>query len=270
MKKVVSILFFVLFMVMMSACSADYDMGYVDEDSSDSNEVRLATGDLPDRKIIYDVDIDIDVEQLTEASDTLKTMIESDEWFDQEYISTHSHQYTIRIKTSRLDDFINDLKDEFDVRNYSKVGTDITVEYQDATNQILALEAQMERLLELYEDASISDMILINEQISNIEIELQSLNRTINSFDSLVEYSKVELSFYGESDTNRPPFLTRVANGFLSGIDAFIYVIDGLIVLIATIFPFVVVIGAVSGGVVIYIKKRNTKLLKDDKKQPKA
>ena len=264
MKKIIYVLTLLVLIFAISGCSADYDMGYVDEGSGESNEVRLATNELPDRKIIYDVDIDIDVDQLTEASDTLKTMIASDEWFDQEYIGTNSHRYTIRIKTARLDDFINALKDEFEVRNYSKVGTDITVEYFDTTNQILALEAQMDRLLELYEDASISDMILINEQISNIEIELQNLNSTINSFDSLVEYSKVELSFYGESDSSRAPFIDRLVNGFLSGIDAFIYVIDGLIVVIATIFPFAIVIGGVSVGVIFYVKKRNKALIKKE------
>ena len=61
-----------------------------------ANDIEHWRGDVVENTL---VDIDIDVEQLTEASDTLKTMIESDEWFDQEYISTHSHQYTIRIKT---------------------------------------------------------------------------------------------------------------------------------------------------------------------------
>lgn len=252
MKKILYIFILVVIGFTLNACSSDYDMGYDDGDV----EVVSENG-TPDRHIIYEVDISFDVKDLDDASNVLKEMLASDEWFDQESLSDTRHAYVIRIKTDRLDTFIQDLKNEFVLRDYQKVGTDVSLAYQDTTNQILALEAQLERLLELYENASLSDMILINQQISDIEVELQSLNHTINTYDSLIEYSRVELDFYGSRVTSQSPFFNRLANGFLNGLNGLIFVLDQLMIVIATILPFGLIIAAIGGGTLYYIKRKN-------------
>lgn len=255
MKKFIFIFLISIAGLLLSSCSSDYDMGY---DYDDEGEV-LATSEngIPERQIIYEVDISFDVKDLEEASNDLKDMLASDEWFDQESLSDTRHAYVIRVKTDRLDTFIEDLKDEFVLRNYEKVGTDVSLAYQDTSNQILALESQLERLLELYDDASLSDMILINQQISDIEVELQSLNHTINTYDSLIEYSRVELDFYGSKVTSQSPFFNRLANGFLNGLNGLIFVLDQLVIVIATILPFGLVLGGIGGATWLYIKKKN-------------
>ena len=253
-------------LIMLYSCS---DQHY-DSDAYEGDEnstVILANGTTPERKIIYTVNISFDVDKLEDASIQLRSMIEADEWFDSESESSNQYAYTIRVKTTRLDAFINQLKEDYTLRTYEKNGTDISIEYQDTTNRILALEAQMARLLILYENASLSEMIEINAQISEIEVELQSLEGTLNQFDSLVEYSEVYLVFYGSTVVSKSPFFNRLANGFIDGFKALISFFDGFVMVFATVLPFVVVFGGVGlGGYFIY-KKQHLKGKKNHNKK---
>lgn len=223
----------------------------------------------PDRKIIYEVNISFDVRDLETSSDFLKTLIESDEWFDQEVITSSSHSYVIRVKTERLDDFISTLQDEFTLRSYRKVGTDISLQYQDLSNRILSLETQLERLLELYDQATLSEMIIINEAISDIEVELQSLQGSINQFDSLVDYSEVTLVFYGSTIVSQSPFFNRLGNAFVNGFYGLLTFFDVLLIGIATILPFIVIFGSIAVVLVIVYKKRRLKNKSKEEKKSK-
>jgi archaellum component FlaC len=268
MKKIFMFVTIFLGILVLTSCSSgNYDVGY--NDNNENEDVLLAVTDVPDRKIIYHVNISFDVDDLDDASLVLKTLIASDEWFDYESTNESHHSYVLRIRTSRLDTFIDDMKDEFSVRSYQKEGTDVSIAYQDMSNTILALETQLARLLVLYDEASLDEMIVINQQISDIEIELQSLQGQINTYDSLIDYSEVEVDFYGQTVTTKSPFINRLANGFLNGIDGLIQFLDGFLIVIATILPFVIIFGGGSLTIFMIIKKRHDKqeLLKEQNKK---
>jgi len=258
------LLFFVIFtgLFVFLGCSE----AQLYDDYQDTTELLLLANDAtPERKIIYTVDISFDVNNLVDADDFLNTLMETDEWFDKENVTATRYTYVIRIKTDRLDDFISSLKDEFALRAYQKEGKDISLEYQDKSNMILSLEAQLARLLELYDQATLSEMILINEQISDVEVELQKLNGELSQFDSLAEYSVVNLIFYGSAVTTQSPFFNRLGNAFVNGFNALISFFDGLLIVIATVLPFAVVIGTVGIVTIVIYKKTNKKRLNTKK-----
>ncbi|MBU1145795.1 MAG: DUF4349 domain-containing protein [Firmicutes bacterium] len=261
--------FFVASFLILSlfACSEAFYSQTAETNSALSSIVQLADETTPERKIMYEVDISFDVEDLEESSDFLKAAMDSDEWFDQELITTSLHSYVIRIRTDHLDAFIQTLQDEFMLRSYKKIGTDISIMYQDTSNQILSLEAQLERLVELYDQSTLSEMIIINEQISDIEVELATLQGIVNQYDSLVDYSTVTLKFYGSTIVTKSPFFNRLGNAFVDGFDALLLFFDGLFIVLATIFPFLIVIAiGVFTGFYIYKRKKNKKKAID---QPK-
>lgn len=262
-SKRLFIIIAILFIFSFIGCSEGYSGEYyTTENYNQANVIdEFANEVILDRKIIYTADMTFDVLDLDDASDTLKQMVADDEWFEKEVISSRTHTYVVRVKTDRLDSFIESLKDEFVVRSYKKEATDISLRYQDTTNQILALEAQLARLIELYAEASVSDMILINEQISDIEVELQELNGELTQFDSWIDYSVVNISFYGETVLTESPFINRIGNAFVNGFNALINFIDGVLIVIATIIPFALLIGGI-GGVVLLVYKQRRKHLK--------
>jgi hypothetical protein len=103
---------------------------------------------------------------------------------------------------------------------------------------------------------------MINEQISNIEVELQELNGQLNVYDSLIDYSVVRIYFYGDTIENETTFLARIGNAFTNGISGFVNVIEGIVIAIVTILPFVGTVGIVL-FIVFKIKKSKGKTNQD-------
>lgn len=260
-KKILALSLITISFIFFTGCSQSVvtlndttESGY--NDSYSYNLLALDDETTPERKIIYKADVSFDVRNLEESSDTLIGLMNSDEWFDEVVMNSTYHYYVIRIKTDRLDDFIESLKDEFTLRSYQLVGTDISLQYQDASNRILSLEAQLARLIELYDQATLSEMIIINEQISDIEVELQELEGTLSQFDSLAEYSEVVLKFYGSSVVSESPFFNRLGNAFLDGWNGLISFFEGFFIVIATIFPFALLIGSIVIVVLVSYRKK--------------
>jgi len=260
-KKILALSLIAIGFIFFTGCSQSVvtlndntESGY--NDSYSYNLLALDDETTPERKIIYKADVSFDVRNLEESSDTLIGLMNSDEWFDEVVMNSTYHYYVIRIKTDRLDDFIESLKDEFTLRSYQLVGTDISLQYQDASNRILSLEAQLARLIELYDQATLSEMIIINEQISDIEVELQELEGTLSQFDSLAEYSEVVLKFYGSSVVSESPFFNRLGNAFLDGWNGLISFFEGFFIVIATIFPFALLIGSIVIVVLVSYRKK--------------
>lgn len=265
MMRKIHMLMLVLLLLVLVGCSADQDV--INDPNENENPAVILADDVPNRKIIYQVTMSINVTNLDEAIDDLSSRLESDEWFDQETITESQAYYVIRIKTDRLDAFIKGIKDDYAINRYEKSGTDISLQYQDKANRILAIEAQIERLNDLYATASLSDMIVINQQLSTLEVELQRLNGEILVFDSLVDYSEVHLTVYGSLIVTESPFFNRLGHAFLTGFSAFVGFLDGLVIVIATVLPFAIVFGGGGLGVVYLVKRHNKKL--DLKKQLK-
>jgi len=260
LKKVILMTMIASVLVGLIACSSET---YVQEEflygESENLLVNLADPVAPERKIIYEVKVSYDVTDLPAATAFLKAQLQTDEWFDREVLTSGYHSYVIRVKTERLDAFITTLHDEFALRSYEKIGTDISLEYQDTSNRIISLQTQLARLLVLYESATLAEMLVINEQISDIEVELAELDGTLSEFDSLAEYSEVALIFYGGTVVTQSPFFNRLGNAVWDGILGLLDFFDTLFIAFATILPFLIVFGGI--GIIVWrvIKKRKAK-----------
>ncbi|MCR3906466.1 MAG: DUF4349 domain-containing protein [Tenericutes bacterium] len=263
MKKLYLLIVFTV-ILMLSACNADG--GFEDNEPDDQEQFILTANGIPERKIIYTVNSTFDVSNLNQSVATLKSLVESDEWFDYENISSSNANFKVRIKTERLDDFIEELKSNFQVRSFSKQGRDVSLEYQDKTNRIASLNLQITRLQELYEEATFSNLLTINQQLAELEVELMALEGELSVFDSLVEYSEVNITLYGSSVVTKSPFFNRLGNGFLNGFRAVFTVLDGLVIVIANITPFILVFGPIGYGV-YYFRKRYIQRKKIKKEQ---
>jgi hypothetical protein len=266
MKKMKWVIFVFMIALTMAACSADMD--FIDnEDTSNNEEIRLTADNIPERKIIYTVTSTYDVNNLTQSIATLKGFLNSDEWFDYEYVRSNRAEFKLRIKTDRLDEFTDLLKNNFQVSSFTKQGVDVSLQYQDKTNRITAIELQIIRLQELYQNASLNEMITINQQLSNLEVELMNLQGQLNVFDSLIDYSEVNVTLYGSSIITRSPFFNRLGNGFINGLNAVVSVLDGLAVAIVSAIPFILVFGPLGyGGYRLrkkYILKKKSKEIKE-------
>ncbi|QWC00303.1 DUF4349 domain-containing protein [Mycoplasmatota bacterium] len=250
-------IFFVLFFLL--GCSAEQDGQFESGAPDNDSENITLVEDLPDRKIIYSVDLSIYTKDLEQSIETLRANVNNDEWFDYENIKDRQATFQIRIKSERLDDFVESIDDSFEVNFYSKTGQDISLQYLDTSNRIAALQAQYDRLIDLYEDASLNEMITINTRLGEIETELLELEGTLNTFDSLVDYSEVEVTIYQTTASKQSPFFNRLLRSFLNGVNAVIAFFDFVLIALAAVLPFMIILIPSGLGIYFIVKKRNNK-----------
>ncbi|MFH0766576.1 MAG: DUF4349 domain-containing protein [Bacillota bacterium] len=262
MKKILYGMLFIS-VLLLSACSSNYSPS-LEEEYIEDDVVQLDSVP-PDRKIIYKAEATIFISDIDESVENIRLMLEIDEWFDSESISESSGYLVMRVKTERLESVISTLKDSFDVSNYKKSATDISLEYQSATNKIASYEAERAQLVILYTGASLSDMITINSRIAEIDLELGELEGTLSQFDSLVDYSTITLTLRKDTLISQLPFGTRIIDGLVNGFNALISFFDTLIIVLVTILPWAAVF--VPAGYGIFRLYKHFDLKKPKKKE---
>jgi hypothetical protein len=262
MRKMKLFMIVLLLVMTLSACSmSDVEEGQNTGENDDEGVIVLLDS-VPDRKIIYSVDTEFYATDLDVAVSYVEGLLLEEDWFDQQNIYNNSAYFVFRIKTDRLDTFVNQLKAEYTLTSFSKTATDISLNYQDTANKITGYQEERARLIVLYESASLTDMITINTRISQIDIELGELMGTLNQFDSLVEYSRVELSIHSSYVSNTLPFGARLINGFVNGFFSLVDFFDGLLIVLVTLIPWAVILVPSGYGVYILVHRRTLRLEK--------
>lgn len=234
---------------LLTACSTSYDQ-IIDEGLGNNDDAVLLDASTPDRKIIYSAEATLFVDDIAQVTEEIRSLLDVDEWFDSENVSSTSGYLVVRVKTENLDSFIQTIKSDYKISNYSKSATDISLQYQTAEHKIASYEAERAQLVVLFEGASLSDMITINSRIAAIDLLLGELEGTLNSYDSLVAYSTITLYIRQEHIVSRLPFGTRVVDGFINGVNGLVSFFDGLIILLVNIIPFAIIF--IPGGYGIY------------------
>ena len=129
---------------------------------------------------------------------------------------------TIRIPTEKLDTFLA-FSEGAKLLRKSESARDITLEYHDIEAKKRALEVEQERLLELVARAESMDAIISLEQrLSDIRYQLDSMSSSLRLYDNQVQYSTVEI-YVSErsipSSSQKDSFSVRLRTGLLENLD---------------------------------------------------
>lgn len=112
--------------------------------------------------------------------------------------STRRYRYadmTIRIPADRLGEFIDHISGQTNVLSYNESADDITLRYVATQSRVTALETEQQRLLELLAKAeNMTDLLLIEERLTNVRTELEEFTSQMRIYDNMVDYGTVRLS----------------------------------------------------------------------------
>ena len=247
------LLIFIIFLLITLAGCNDNDRGnnYGEENNNSDYVAEDVNYSTPNRKIIYNVEANIYTDNLTKTINTIKNDLNQDEWIDEEIVYEHSANLTLRIKTERLNDFLDEIFDNYEISNFKKIATDVSLKYQNKATLILTYEKELERLQELYDEVSFSEVLQITKRISELEVEIQNLKGELNEFDSLVEYSEIKLTIIlGDETEEDISFWQKIGNAFTNGLSSLITFLANLLLVITTIIPWCVVFAPI--GYIIY------------------
>ena len=233
---------------------------------------------LPDDKLIYFCDIDIETkdfegsrEKLNQLIKDYKMVVESENyyndnygWYMDDYDRYASQKVTIklRIPSKYYSEFVNRATELGNIRNKESSVENMSTVYSDNETRLKTLTNKRDRFEELLTQANtIEEILSIENEIEKVTYEIDTLKSDNKTIDLGVMYSyiTIELKEVGEYTEKEPvtvPFITELINAFKNSWKDLVSLIRGVIVGIARIsLVFILPMGLIIWGIVVFLKK---------------
>ena len=251
---------------------------YYDMESAKSEDGGL-TGDtdstvLPEgRKWIITVnmyaeteDLDTLMEALNGKISTLGGYVEDQDSHNGSMYSSRRYRsasLTIRGPAERVDEFTEEMSGIANVVSTNLSREDITLSYVATESRVKALQTEEARLLELMEQAeTMADLLEIESRLTDVRYELENRASQLRLYDNQVDYATIYLSIDEVQEytpVEEPTVWERISGGFVSSVKGLGNGLLDLLVWVLAKSPYLVILGGVTAGVVVLIKKRKTR-----------
>ncbi|NUY80085.1 DUF4349 domain-containing protein [Flavobacterium sp. MAH-1] len=211
-----------------------------------------------EQKIIRSADLKFQCDDLAKTNDRIIASVKKYGGYLQndreakEY-SEVSRMIQVRIPSKDFDNFLKDVSDGvdyFDEKNISS--EDVTDEYIDNESRVKTQKALENRYLELLKKANkVSEMLEIEEKLSEIREEIESKQARLNYLQTQVDMSSFTITFYKnmpQKESASVPFGSKIGNALKSGVNA---VLDFFIWLLE-MWPFIIILVAL----IVFFRKR--------------
>ncbi len=194
----------------------------------------------PDVKLIYTANMTVQTTEFEESVQGIRDLVaQYGGYFENVYTyngqynqnSRYSYRnasYTIRVPSSSYSAFVNSVGTGFHVVDQNESVQDIGLQYSETEGHIQTLKIKPKRLQELLANAvEMTDIIELENALSNCEYELESYSSTLNRYNSLIGYSTIYLQLsevVRETDiiVENPSFGTRIARSFKNACSNFV------------------------------------------------
>ena len=203
------------------------------------------------RKLIRTVHLDVEtydfetlMKKLEDHISALAGYIEqsdiSGNSIQNDYSRRHAYM-TVRIPSTDLDRFISSVQADGNITNKSESTNDVTLQYSDLESRKKSLTIEQDRIWALLEKAdTLESVIALEERLSEIRYELESMESRLRLYDNQVEYSTVhvnvqEVKIY--TPTAPLTFTERITKGFSENIDNMKELLTDLAVLVIASIP---------------------------------
>lgn len=225
---------------------------------STGGKAEVGTG----RQVITNGDVSITVERPIAAADRAVAIVEAsggrvDGRIEHAPVDGDrgSAQLTLRIPSAKLTSVLDQLKRLGTVQSVSITKQDVTSESRDLDARITALQASVDRLLQLMATATTTaDLITIESALSDRQANLESLQSQKRSLVDQVDLSTITLNLGSPATAPK-----RVPDDFLSGLaagwNALVGFFAGVVVVIGVLLPWLV-LAAILGGIVLLLVRR--------------
>ncbi|MFU8786587.1 MAG: DUF4349 domain-containing protein [Candidatus Izemoplasmataceae bacterium] len=195
--------------LILSACNAsmdpypdtdpDPDLGNgetVDDMFPDPEQIHLINQPAQiNRKMIYTANLGIISEDPTQTYlSILNQLLTYESFVEAESYSNQIYTVKVRVKTEHYQAFIIYMRSLGHTAHFETSAVDVTNQYSTLEARREALLTQHARILELMEAAStLNEMLTLENKLTSIETELNQIGSNLSNYDSLIEYSTINL-----------------------------------------------------------------------------
>lgn len=230
------------------------------------------------RKLIRNVSLDVETKEFDVLSRNLYESINSCGGYIENmnvyngssyksYHDTRNANITARIPAKNLDTFVNTIGEEANITKRSESVEDVTLSYVDMTSHRDMLKEEQQRLLDFLAEANdVEEIIALEDRLTSVKYQLESMESQIRTYDNQVDYSTVRISITEVKDYTPEPVETkttsqRISEGFKESIEN---IGEGLteffiwfVVNIPYIIIFLIVVAIIVAIIIALIKANN-------------
>lgn len=233
MKKALSLLLAVLLVFALCACgsansassapAASYDMAYTEDAFpaeaeeyggfavTGGTQLESGSGAAPEgspEKLIYSASATVETTEFDGTIEKLSALVEQyggfvesssvngSNYYTQSrgYSSTRYASYVIRVPSDKFSALMGSLSTLGNVPYSHTYTENITAQYYDTDARLTAYQTQEARLLEMMDAAeTVEDLIAIEEKLTELRYQIESLQSTLKNWDRQVAYSTLDL-----------------------------------------------------------------------------
>lgn len=184
---------------MVAYTEENYDVPQTADTSSVQTSESAQTSN---RKLIRDVTLNVETKEYDALIKNLTDEVNGCGGYI-EYMDVHNTSYktsksarmaslTVRIPASKLDAFLGKIGSVSNITSRTESVRDVTLTYVDMQSHRDMLIAERDRLMEYLEHAeTIEEMMTIEDHLTNIRYQIDSMESQLRTYDNQVDYSTV-------------------------------------------------------------------------------
>ena len=295
---------FIIILTMVSGCNSQKNIDFAPEINQDSimeesgnvgfsvmdshdmeNEESMDDGDdsgnssiLEPTKVIVRFFINMETIEFDKSISALEDLISKNQAYVENsstslgnYYGTNSYrtaEYVIRVPKSNIDSFITETGSLGKVTNKEESKEDVTMHYRDTESRLNVLNIKEERILELLKKAEkMEDIIALENSLSDLIYQKESLTGVLKSLDNKVDFSTVtiyleEVQKISHQNDMKTGFGQRILNAISDSLYRFRLSSEDLLIGLIYAFPtliILVLIGFIGYKVSKFIPKKKHK-----------
>lgn len=240
------------------------------ENKADAAKAPENQKDTNNSKIIKTAEVQLETKNYTKAIDGILSTVKGKGGYIQSSKSYGSSDdksrgayYVIRMPKDYFDEFLLNVGNLGKITSSSTQGENITSQYYDTDAHLKSLKVQEDRLLELLKKSgSLKDILEIENQLSNVRYQIESLTSSLKNWDNQVDYATISINVHEVSEltTSAVSLGEKIRKTFNDSLKSLGSLFKGIILVIVAVIPYLIIIVPVSAIAYIIIKKRRKKL----------
>ena len=212
-------------------------------------------------KIIYTASVSIETTEFDKAVAALENQVQKIGGFVESSNVTGDTQYNSDGTTTVL----HETEGFGNVTSTSRDAQNVTSAYTDYEARLSSLNTQEERLLDmLAKSEDVETLIALEQRLSDVRYEIESIERNLRNYDMQIKYSTVnldlrEVEVYTPTVPVRRTFSQKLADSLSDGWNGFTRGIQNVILGLASALPALILLAVIIAAVIVCIKKARKK-----------
>lgn len=258
------------------------ESGAADTSLQDVSSKIIYSADLIAQTTDFDAAISALEQQITAFGGFIeRSDVNGDTNYDENGVASVVNRwayYVIRVPANRFEDFLHQTEGLGNVTSLSRYAENVTSQYTDYEARLSSLRTQEERLLSMLEKSEdVESLIALEQRLSDVRYELESIERNLKNLDMQISYSTVtlnleEVEIYTPTVAVQRTFGEKLSDALSTGWRRFVRNIQYFCIDFVTMLPGIVLFALIVLVGIFVVKKvlRGQKSRREKKSAAKA